>query len=269
MIEQAEEENLLDLKQQLEVEDGAIEEDLGDAGNLSERGQNQDVGTIDQKDGNGFSLEGEKFSPKVTVSRLGLHVDNGDKEGAMIEAATIVDTLHYILSRVKKSGKIKLIKLVYLADKYHLLRYGRTVTNDDYYAMELGPVGTTVKDVLSLDEEMLGKEYKYISRLIGKDGVNYIVKPVSHLQYDHLSDTDKEALDFVIDMFGNKTGAQLTTYTHKYPEWAQHAHLFTGKDIRRVRIEPEELLSVIDDNCFNVSPEHVEESRKMITGVFH
>lgn len=190
------------------------------------------------------------------------------KGEAMIEAATIVEALHYILGRVKKSGKIKLIKLIYLADKYHLLRYGRTVTNDDYYAMERGPVGTTVKDVLSLDKEMLAKDYKFISKLIGMAGEDYIALPV-RLQYDHLSDTDKEALDFVIEKFGKKTGAQLTTYTHQYPEWAQHEHLFKGKTIRRERIEPEELLSVIDDNCFGVSPEHVEESRKMVTGVFH
>ena len=187
----------------------------------------------------------------------------------MIEAATIVDALHYILSKVKKSGKIKLIKLVYLADKYHLLHYGRTVTNDDYYAMERGPVGTTVKDVLSLDKEMLAGDYKYISKLIGKAGESYIVNPVGHSHYDHLSETDREALDFVINTFGKMTGAQLTTYTHKYPEWAQHEHLFKGKLKRRVRIEPEELLSVIDDNCFGVSPAHLEESRKIVTGIFH
>ncbi len=187
----------------------------------------------------------------------------------MIEAATIVEALHYILSKVKSAGKIKLIKLIYLADKYHLLHYGRTVTNDDYYAMERGPVGTTVKDVLSLDKEMLAKEYKYIARLIAVDEGKYVANPVAHLQYDHLSDTDKEALDLVIEKFGKKTGAQLTTYTHKYPEWAQHEHLFRGKTIRRVRIEPEELLSVIEDNCFGVSTEHLEESRKMVTGIFH
>lgn len=186
----------------------------------------------------------------------------------MIEAATIVESLHYILNRVKKAGKIKLIKLIYLADKYHLLRYGRTVTNDDYYAMERGPVGTTVKDVLSLDKEMLASDYKFISKLIGMAGEEYIALP-AYLPYDHLSETDKEALDFVIARFGKMTGAQLTTYTHQYPEWAQHEHLFHGKSIRRVRIEPEELLSVIDDNCFGVTPEHLEESRKMVTGTFH
>jgi uncharacterized phage-associated protein len=187
----------------------------------------------------------------------------------MIEAATIVESLHYILSKVKKAGKIKLIKLIYLADKYHLLHYGRTVTNDDYYAMDFGPVGTTVKDVLSLDKEMLAKDYKYITKLIGNRKGDFIAVTSAHPNYDHLSETDREALDFVIEKFGNMTGKQLTNYTHQYQEWAQHEHLFKGKLARRMRLEPEELLSVIDDNCFGVTREHLEESRKMLTGIFH
>lgn len=186
----------------------------------------------------------------------------------MIEAAIIVEALHYVLTKTKRAGKIKLIKLVYLADKYHLLKYGRTVTNDDYYAMEFGPVGTTVKDVLMFDKEMLAKEYKYLSKLIGKDNDDFVAIS-DKVHYDHLSKTDMEALDFVIGKFGKMTGKQLTNYTHRYPEWAQYAHLFEGKCIRRMRLEPEELLSVIDDDCFGVTPEHVEESRKMVTGVFH
>ena len=185
----------------------------------------------------------------------------------MIEAAVIVEALHYILSRTKRSGKIKLIKLIYLSDKYHLLKYGRTVTSDDYYAMEFGPVGTTVKDVLTFDKDMLAKEYKYLSKLIGRAGDEFIAIP-SRTQYDHLSETDKEALDFAVATFGKMTGKELTNYTHRYPEWSQHAHLFQGKCIRRMRIEPEELLSVIDDNCFGVTPEHVEQTRLMVSGCY-
>jgi hypothetical protein len=134
--------------------------------------------------------------------------------------------------------------------------------------MEFGPVGTTVKDVLMFDREMLAKEYKYLSKLIGKDNDDFVALS-DKVHYDHLSKTDMEALDFVIGKFGKMTGKQLTNYTHRYPEWAQYAHLFEGKCIRRMRLEPEELLSVIDDDCFGVTPEHVEESRKMVTGVFH
>ena len=70
----------------------------------------------------------------------------------MIETSKIIEALHYILHKIKIADKIKIIKLIYLADKYHLVRYGRTITNDDYYAMEYGPVGSTVKDVLEFDE---------------------------------------------------------------------------------------------------------------------
>lgn len=185
----------------------------------------------------------------------------------MIEAAVIIEALHYILSKTKRAGKIKLIKLVYLADKYHLLKYARTVTNDDYYAMQFGPVGTTVKDVLTFDKDMLAKEYKYLSKRISRSGKEFEAIP-SRLKYDHLSESDLEALDFVAAKFGKMTGTQLINYTHLYPEWAQHADLFKGKCIRRMRIESEELLSVIDDNCFGVTQKHIEETRKMITGVF-
>ena len=51
----------------------------------------------------------------------------------------------------KKEGgqieKLKLIKLVYLADRFHLRKYGRPIMNDTYLAMPLGPVGSSVKDI--------------------------------------------------------------------------------------------------------------------------
>jgi len=51
---------------------------------------------------------------------------------------------------IKEGGrieKLKLIKLVYFADRYHLRRYGRPMINDAYFAMPLGPVGSSVKDI--------------------------------------------------------------------------------------------------------------------------
>ncbi len=164
-------------------------------------------------------------------------------------------------------GKIKLIKLVYLADKYHLLKYGRTVTNDDYYAMEFGPVGTTVKDVLSFDKDVLATEFKYLKKLVKKSGDDFFASKTT-VDYDHLAETDKEALDFVMAKFGKMTGTQLKNYTHRYPEWKQYAHLFEGKCVGRVRLEPEELISVIDDDCFSVSKERLDTVRNMITGMF-
>jgi uncharacterized phage-associated protein len=85
----------------------------------------------------------------------------------MIITETIIESLYYILQKIGEADKIKLVKLIYLADKYHLIRYGRTITNDDSYAMEYGPVGTTLKDVLSYDSSNISEhEKKYFSELI-------------------------------------------------------------------------------------------------------
>ncbi len=188
----------------------------------------------------------------------------------MIETSKIIEALHYILHKIKIADKIKIIKLIYLADKYHLVHYGRTITNDDYYAMEYGPVGSTVKDVLEFDEFTLShNEYEYASKLFEKiDNNTFKVKEtIKDSEFEMLSETDIEALNFVIDKFGNMDSWKLSEYTHKYPEWYQYEDLFSDKRTKRERIRTEELLSIVDD-YFGVSTEHIEESRKMLIGAY-
>jgi len=89
----------------------------------------------------------------------------------MLETHTAIETIFYILKKIGPADKIKLIKLVYLADKYHLLRYGRTVTGDEYFAMENGPVASTLKDVLSFNDIYLTEdERSYLESLIERGG---------------------------------------------------------------------------------------------------
>ncbi|MBI5409364.1 MAG: SocA family protein [Nitrospirae bacterium] len=188
----------------------------------------------------------------------------------MIETSTIIEAIYYLLRKLKKADKIKLVKLIYLADKYHLIRYGRTITNDDYYAMEHGPVGATVKDVLSLDPfNIPPKTSKYLSTLIIKDDENHFREnPGAKINFDMLSDTDKEALDFVIEKFGRMGQWKLRDYTHKYPEWHKYKDLFENKLTRRERIETKELLSTLKDDPLSMPRKHVRESEKILTGNF-
>lgn len=184
--------------------------------------------------------------------------------------STIIEALYYILRRIKKADKIKLVKLLYLADKYHLIRYGRTITDDDYYAMPYGPVGTTVKDVLSIDSfNMSEKGFKYSSKLLEKIDKNHFqANPNARATFDMLSETDKEALDFVIEHFGRMSSWKLKEYTHNYPEWYKYKHLFKNNLTKRERIETKELLSTIENDPLAVSRKHIKESKKILTGTF-
>ncbi len=188
----------------------------------------------------------------------------------MIETATIIEALHYILKKIKKADKIKLVKLVYLADKYHLIRYGRTITNDDYYAMEHGPVGMTVKDVLSLDPFNLSHNgFKYASKLLSKvDENKFTANTDIRVSFDMLSDSDKEALDFVVEKFGKMGKWKLRDYTHRYPEWLQYEDLFNNKLSKRERISTKELLSTIKDDPLKMPSRLIKESEKVLTGKF-
>jgi uncharacterized phage-associated protein len=188
----------------------------------------------------------------------------------MIETNTIIESLHYLLKKLGKADKIKLIKLLYLADKYHLVRYGRTITNDDYYAMEHGPVGTTVKDILSSDTfNVSPTEAKYISRLLNKvDENNFEAKTTAKINYDMLSESDKEALDFIIKHFGHMSQWKLRDYTHQYPEWYQYKDLFENRISRRERIHTRELLSTLKDDPIRMPKKHIKESAKYLTGAY-
>jgi uncharacterized phage-associated protein len=194
------------------------------------------------------------------------------KKGKMIITETIIESLYYILQKIGEADKIKLVKLIYLADKYHLIRYGRTITNDDYYAMEYGPVGTTLKDVLSYDSSNISEhEKKYFSELIErKEAYTFQAKKDVNISFDMLSETDKEALNFVIEHFGNINSKQLSEYTHQYPEWNQYKDLFENNLTRRERIETIELLSTIKDDplASGIPEDHLKESEKILTGNF-
>ena len=190
----------------------------------------------------------------------------------MIAAKTVADTIYYILRKIGKADKLKIIKLIYLADKYHLIKYGRTITGDDYYAMEMGPVGTTAKDLLTFEEDdVFSPTAKaYIKKLIEQTGKKHIYKARDvNVELDTLSETDKEILDFVIEKFGDMSTGKLIDYVHRYPEWKKYENSFRSGLIRRGKIRVEELLSILDDDSdLKVTPEHIEESKKILTGQF-
>lgn len=187
----------------------------------------------------------------------------------MIESSKIIQAFCYLLSKITTADKLKLIKLLYLADKYHIIRYARTITNDEYWAMDYGPVGSTAKDILGFDAELLSKEFKYAKKMLKKvDQHNFTLGPHCTIkELDKLSETDIEALDFVVDHFGGFNTNKLIKLTHRYPEWDQYKELFKNQTTKREKIESRELLSVLPNDILAVSKEHLEESARIFSGL--
>lgn len=119
--------------------------------------------------------------------------------------------------------KLKAIKLAWAADRYHLRKYGRLVSTDDYVAMKLGPVGSLTKRIAEDDRIWLGNEIL--------DKTNVYVTPiqngnvvVSHKEVENnvFSKTDIEALEFAWNNFSLFNGFELADISHDYPEWSKY-----------------------------------------------
>jgi len=118
-------------------------------------------------------------------------------------------------------NKMKALKLVFFADRYHLRKYGRLVSSDNYVAMEYGPVGSTTRDVLQENEITLGKGFlDYVGQYIQTQ--EYEFSCSKDVDDDELSKSDVEALDFALKTFGHFSQYELADITHDYPEWKEY-----------------------------------------------
>jgi uncharacterized phage-associated protein len=59
-----------------------------------------------------------------------------------------VNAAVFFVAQCPDTTKKKVCKLLYYADKEHLLRYGRTITGDSYYRLPHGPIPTYSLDLL-------------------------------------------------------------------------------------------------------------------------
>lgn len=123
--------------------------------------------------------------------------------------------------------ELKIIKLVWAADRYHLRRYARTVTDDNYVAMAKGPVGSITKDTIEFEtnyKNVNDEDLRYNERFIKfyQENGNGYVCAIDATDEEELSETDVEALKFALAKFGAMSTQEIVDFTHKYPEWKKH-----------------------------------------------
>lgn len=136
----------------------------------------------------------------------------------------------------KKEGgridKIRAIKLIYFADRFHLRKYGRPVVNDTYWAMPYGPVGSTLKDIAEMSHFLAEEELRYASEYV-KQGDGFSLVSEKDIDDEVFSDSDLEALEFSHDNFGDKKTFNLVDITHKYPEWMKFETALDNRETTR------------------------------------
>jgi uncharacterized phage-associated protein len=149
--------------------------------------------------------------------------------------------------------KVKLLKLVYLADRLHLRDYGRRIIPGKYYGMRMGPVHSEVKDIV--DSNIYDdSEKQLVDESFTK--VNHDIRLLKdkHFEKALFSKSEIDALEKTWNNFGCFSNWDLKDITHLYPELKKKENEL-NEDCTRFSIDLEE--------CFdNLSQAELKELKE-------
>jgi uncharacterized phage-associated protein len=185
--------------------------------------------------------------------------------------SVITQAIYYLLKALGPSDKLKLVKLIYLADKIHLIKFNRTITEDQYWALRKGPAGSMVADVLGFNPIVLEEEeIEFIKGYFQPGSTLNQIVPGSGGSLDSLSKSDKVVLDFVLKTFGHMHQNPLVDLVHRFPEWAVHESFFSANPKGRKVINEVDLISASPNpaDLPGIDEKRVMEARAMKTGLY-
>jgi len=119
----------------------------------------------------------------------------------------------YLLSKLGNEMQyIKLIKLLYLADREFVKQKGRTISGDNHFSLPYGPI-------LSKSLDAITEEKAEWTEIIGADLESKTVWLKQKNEIEELSKSEISVLDLIVENFGHMPGPQPVEYTHTLPEW--------------------------------------------------
>ena len=142
---------------------------------------------------------------------------------------------------IKRRGQgymsyMKLMKLLYFADREALQRWGSPITADTFYSMDRGPVLSRVLDFVTEGASPLEPHFwEQHLQVHGQSQGDHEVRMVADPSNGELSEAEEGLLDEVFNRYGNLSRWAIVEEAHKLPEW---------EDPRgsRIRIHYEDIL---------------------------
>lgn len=152
----------------------------------------------------------------------------------------------FLKLRGEKMSHLKLMKLLYLAEREALLRWRRPISFDLYVSMPHGPVLSLTYSLIIGDMKGDGFWSKYISPPSGHE-----VELISMPDTSSLSEAEEELIKEIFDRYGKMDRWELSDMTHELPEWQDpkgSSFPIDYKDILQgAGMTPSETASIIDE----------------------
>lgn len=134
----------------------------------------------------------------------------------------IVELLLYLAHVRPNADKYQAVKFFYLADREHLIRHGRPITGEAYFALQYGPVASKTKRLLEGDAQTLTsagiEALPFLTETvkIQDKEITYIRDPLREVDRSLFSKSDIRIFDEVIKEYGSFSFDQLYDLTHEH-----------------------------------------------------
>ncbi len=132
-----------------------------------------------------------------------------------------VAVVSFFLER-SSSGKLndlKLMKLLYTAERESLRTQTTCITQSHFFSMQNGPVLSEVYDLYKNGGEIWDKHVKFVPYRRGVCPENHLELLVPFDSASVLSVAELKILEAVWEKYGHKSKWNLVDITHTFPEW--------------------------------------------------
>ncbi len=180
-----------------------------------------------------------------------------------------VQSLNYFaIAEGGKANKMKVLKLIWLADRVHLRRYGRPILNDTYFALNYGPVASNTKDFLEATSFLSAGELEYRNNFIAEES-RYNYASTAKCETEIFSETDKKVLREIKDNFIILKPFQLSELSHLYPEWKKFETQLKSRNASRFHMDYQDFFSnpskEVNASVFSESEEELKMTKEIFT----
>jgi hypothetical protein len=140
--------------------------------------------------------------------------------GFRFDRRKTLEALVYIANR--ESRVLWALKVLFFADKAHLQKYGRLITNDWYVKLVLGPVPSNAYDLIKVarGDPKFAPDSLVSAAL---SATKYELLPKRKAELAYLSESDRECLDLALSQVSPLTLDALNKKTHSEPAYLEAA----------------------------------------------
>jgi len=160
--------------------------------------------------------------------------------------------LYYIINKLAPVDMYKLLKILYLADKMHLAKYGRLMFDEDYQALEYGPVPANCYSIIKMakNQRSVQSSYEEYVRPIITRGNNILKSPEPDM--DELSGSEIKCLEHAIGELKDFTFDKIKMTSHGFAwENAKRNGIMRIEDIAKEAGANEAMIAYINENVEN------------------